>query len=348
MGGLSLGFALAFEEAEILGLDIDYWSVETYNLNLKRLGCFSRVQDLLKWKPRGDWDLIMGGVPCQPFSSANSRRRGKDHPLFPTFPLFFEIIVCLEPRVFLMENVKGLVSSTFRPLLTDQLSRLRKDYYISWKILNAADFGVPQRRERLFVIGIRRDLRRLPSFPPPSHSKRTAVTLRGKLQKWVTVREAIGDILLLFERSEVFKKHQVERISRERENKERHFGVMKFPDPLDEPSRTISSHTIQGTKRETIVIEIEEESQNFIPFLCFRRLTIRDCLRLQSFPDWWILPQGISKSKSYKIIGESVTPILAYKIARQIGKTLDWGLRRFDESLWDLPYVKRAFSFGGT
>jgi len=66
MGGLSLGFALALG-AEITGLDIDRWAVETYNLNLARFGCKAMVQDVLKWEPEGEFDLIVGGSPCQPF-----------------------------------------------------------------------------------------------------------------------------------------------------------------------------------------------------------------------------------------------------------------------------------------
>jgi DNA (cytosine-5)-methyltransferase 1 len=88
MGGLSLGFTLALR-AGITGLDIDRWAVETYNLNLGRFGCKAAVQDVLKWEPEGDFDLVIGGPPCQPFSLANTKRRGEDHPLFPTFPRFF-------------------------------------------------------------------------------------------------------------------------------------------------------------------------------------------------------------------------------------------------------------------
>ena len=80
MGDLSLGFALALKDAEIAGLDIDRDAVDTYNLNLNRLGATARVQDVLAWEPAGAYDIVIGGPPCQPFSLANNRNPGLSTP----------------------------------------------------------------------------------------------------------------------------------------------------------------------------------------------------------------------------------------------------------------------------
>jgi site-specific DNA-cytosine methylase len=205
---------------------------------------------------------------------------------------------------------------------------------------------------------------------------------------------------------------QVERIRREREDTSRHFAKMEFPDSLDKPSRTISSHTVEGTKRETIVLpwtpyqnkhpplRLEEPSRALTSHIAktsrdalvpvpdhvmtpiggwtersdwgsrvmesdkpaytitekhrsgqlvetptiYRRLTVRECLRLQSFPDWYRFPEHISVSKRYKLVGEAVPPILAYRLAVHIAKLLGWETReppRPEE--WRLPYFHRAF-----
>jgi DNA (cytosine-5)-methyltransferase 1 len=102
----------------------------------------------------------------------------------------------LKPKAFLLENVTGLTSKRHRHLLERQLERVKNEYRIAYKVLDASRYGVPQRRERLFVLGIRKDLGVVPSFPLETHAPEPRVTLDGrKIAKWVTVREAIGDLL---------------------------------------------------------------------------------------------------------------------------------------------------------
>jgi len=332
IGGLSLGFALGVEGVEILGLDVDRWAVSTYNLNLSRFGCRAVVQNVLVWEPGERFDIVIGGSPCQPFSTS-SRVMGANHRLFPTFPRFFELVLRIAPLAFVFENVRGLLSRRMKPYLDRELDRVRKEYRVVYGVLNAARYGVPQRRERLVAIGVRRDLGIEPSLPPETH---------GVSIPAVTMGEAIGDLInaplgsVPDHVAPPLTPQQIDRIVREREDTSRHFAKMLFPDPLDKPSRTVSSHTVEGSKRETIVI------------LCgssYRRLTVRECLRLQSFPDWWRFPSGASLSKRYRLVGEAVPPILAYRIATHLAKIL--GLRpreppRYEE--WSLPYFHRAFA----
>jgi DNA (cytosine-5)-methyltransferase 1 len=506
MGGLSLGFALALEGAEVVGLDIDRDAVDTYNLNLNRFNAGARVQDVLRWDPSGEYDVVIGGSPCQPFSIANNRKPGESHPLFPTFPRFFDVVLDLKPRLFLLENVRGLLMRRNRRYFEQQVSRVSGDYVVEWRVLNAVDYGVPQRRERLVVVGVRRDLGRRPLFPEPTHAERERVGLGGRrFHRWLTLGEAIGDLLAVppaegkklvqtnprhgkpadlgkpsrtvkvdgrggdftFDtilvpvespnelRFVLLRREQVERIRREREN----------PDDLDKPSRTLSSHTVEGTKRETIVIPFvdskggsvtmpwtryqskypplrldeppsaitshlakssrdalvlvpdhvmtpgggwdnprsdwgsrvmdpdkpaytiteKHRSGQLVPVPpttseamgrpspslvadarvyatgrmehgrdvekgCYRRLTVRECLRVQSFPDWWRFPEHVSVSKRYRLVGEAVPPVFAYRLAVAVAKTL--GLRTREpprEEEWQSPYFRRAFAdyFGG-
>lgn len=325
MGGLSLGFALALEELEIIGYDIDGNAVETYNLNLSKFGCESHVMDLLKGKPEGECDVIMGGVPCQPFSIANVSKCGEGHKLYPTFPRFFDIILETKPKAFVMENVKGLVSKKHYHLFDKQLSRLKGLYRVEWRVLDAANYGVPQRRERVIVIGVRKDLKVIPSFPLESHRQKPQVTLDGKrLGKWISIREAIGDLLnnndgetLLL--PEIIVKARKECIRMYR-------GC---------PSPTIANIGAGGPRYgRPLVLDGTK----------YRRLTVKECLRLQSFPDWWTFPESVSKSKRYKLVGEAVPPILAYKLALHLAKLLRWNTREPPKpEEWDLPYFKLSF-----
>jgi len=365
MGGLSLGFAIA--GARCYGLDIDKWAVATYNLNLSKLGSKAEIQDVLFWRPSGDWDLIVGGPPCQPFSLANLRRKGKDHPLYPTFPRYFDVVLALRPQAFLLENVKGLLTRQLKPILEEQLKRVARLYRIRYEVLNAANYGVPQRRERLFVLGIRKDLGIKPTFPPPTHDKEPQVTLDGRrIDRWVTVREAIGDLLALvpikLQRPHHSRLRQVNswdepswclRRNSDREllvpltlpvtdhellnNKIYEFEQASRVMSADKPSYTITVKSRTGPLVETHTLK------NSSP-VCYRRLTIKECLRLQSFPDWWRFPKATSPSKKYELVGEAVPPVLAYRLAvlimRLLGGEPKWPPTRED---FDLPYFERAF-----
>ena len=478
MGGLSLGFALA--GFRVRGLDIDHRAALTYNLNLERYGCGAEVRDILCWEPRGEWDAVVGGTPCQPFSRANTSKRGESHPLYPVTPRFFGLVSELRPKAFLWENVRGLLDRAFRGHFERFLATVRPYYKLTYAVLNAADYGVPQRRERLIVLGVRRDLGVEPSLPPPTHSREPKATLDGRrLERWVTVREAIGDLLenpplegkklvqtnprhgkpldlggpsrtvkvdgrggdfcfdtmlvpLTEEQVErivegrlrhgakpklqsldepsytintrqdtacneaiiLLTEGQAERIRREREDVSRHFAKMPFPDPVDEPSRTISSHTLEGTKRETIVLPLEpslsawfrkhppaepDEPNPTVPAhmgkdvrranvalmfpsasttvtprrvlpdghhettgVLFRRLTVREALRLQSFPDWWRFPDGLALTHRYRLVGEAVPPILAYRLACHVMRLLGLEPRPPSPDDWALPYYHRC------
>lgn len=379
MGGLSLGFALAINNVTIQGFDINKYAVETYNLNLNRFNARASVVDVLKWQASGDFDAIIGGSPCQPFSLANTTKKGESHPYFPTFSRFFDVVLQLKPSVFLLENVRGLLTKKFVGYFQKQIQRVVNDYNVEYQVLNAVNYGVPQKRERLFVIGIRKDLGIKPSFPPPTHSEKELITIDGKRTfKWVTLGEAINDIMNITPEVKPLTPKQIEKIRSKRLSNPTSWGVMEFPDGLDKPSRTIASDTIQGTKRETIVIPMKvtehimtekggwtensdwgsrvmllnnpaytitgaHRSGQLIDVV-FRRLTVRETLRIQSFPDWWHFPDNVSTSEKFRLVGEAVPPILAFKLATHIAKMMNWETKEPRKEDWDLPYFERAFA----
>ena len=157
-------------------------------------------------------DLMVGGSPCQSFSTAG-KRLAFASPGGQAMLKFADLVTEVRPRAFLLENVRGLLSAplTNRPLNQrgDDFPPLNKEelrggalehlltrfpeYEIRYQLLNAADFGVPQKRERVFLVGFRRDLNRAFKFPTPTHNE---FGTDGK-ERWVTVRDVfkrLGDV----------------------------------------------------------------------------------------------------------------------------------------------------------
>jgi DNA (cytosine-5)-methyltransferase 1 len=392
MGGLSLGFSLALEDVEIHGVDIDTRAVATYNLNLNRFGCWADVADLLTWSTDQEYDIVVGGPPCQPWSLANTKNSGDKHPLYPTFQRYFDIIKSTMPVAFVFENVRGLVTQKFKPLLDIQLRSLAETYRVKSAIFNAVDYGVPQKRQRVIVVGIRRDIGVEPVLPQKTHDEQETPRLDGGMyHKWITIREAIGDLLdtpptIIHRGHNGGMKTSVvspdspsytvgamsgggrgrnvmylltDHITAEKkliQTNPRHGK----PVDIDGPSRTVKvdgrggdfcfdtmllpldvpATAILGDPRMSTHEHHYRRNQYY-----FRRLTVRECMRLQSFPDWWVFPKDVSTSKRYKLVGEAVPPILAYRIAVDLGKALGMSVKEPPRAEdWDLPYFHRAFA----
>ncbi len=210
-GGLDMGIHQAGFDVR-LSLEIENKYCETLKLNHPDWNIIQGdIMDYTKEKVFKDAkledneevDLIIGGSPCQSFSTAGKRQAFEDIRGMAMIK-YIELIEEIKPKVFILENVKGLLSAAlkhrkleergkgFPPLEDDELpgSALKfvleklKHYNVSQNLVNSADYGVPQKRERVFIIGIRKDLKRKFVFPKPTHSK------DGKIEgteKWVTV-----------------------------------------------------------------------------------------------------------------------------------------------------------------
>ena len=225
-GGLSLGFEMAGFRS-LAGVDIDAKGMKTYSFNFPDSEAI--VVDIRKLDSkglmrrigisRGDVDVIAGGPPCQGFSTigrvkiASLAREGvwnlkNHHPRFIDDPRnvlyreFVRIVRDLEPAVFVMENVPGMMSYRNGEIVREIIEDFRKiGYRTEARVLNAVEFGVPQVRKRIFFIGTRaRDLPIL--WPQPTHrepadttiSLENFVDISDRLKPPVTVWEAIGDL----------------------------------------------------------------------------------------------------------------------------------------------------------
>jgi len=292
VGGFSLGFQIMDDFEVILGIDNNERALETFNHNFPDTETWCK--DVREVEDLPDADIVVLAPPCPNFSLVNKKRDPKKG-----MELVYEglrLKDLADPDYWIMENV---------PQITDHIPR---EKFPTIKEYNCANYGVPQKRHRVFAGDY--------PIPERTHTKNQNETLTGKkLEEWVTVREAIGDLLTLVDQEGVeLSKEQVKRIKEEREDTERHWGTMQFPDPLNRPSRTISSHTAQGTKRETIIIPAGENGETI------RRLTVRECARLQSFPDWFEF-KG-SRSSQYRQVGRAVPPLMSWHFARAIREHL--------------------------
>jgi DNA (cytosine-5)-methyltransferase 1 len=375
LGGLSLGLGYAGCSHEAL-IEINEDACESIRINQKRN--FELVKDWnvfqgdVKDFPyhtlKSSIELVAGGPPCQPFSLGGKHKGHEDER--DGFPLAANVINTLTPKAFIFENVKGLLRASFAeyfeyvilrltyPEITKKpseewqqhLDRLEKvhtkgkfdglKYNVVFRLLNAADYGVPQHRERVFIVGFRSDLGIEWSFPKATHSEDELVkskwvtgeywdlhkvakakrqpippSLEGAVsrlsvgslfkpdtQRWQTVRDALSGL---------------PEPSRE-ESKQSKFlnhlfrgGAKSYPGHtgsyIDEPSKTLKAggHGVPGGEN---MLRLEDGT--------VRYFTVRESARIQTFPDDYFISG--SWTESMRQIGNAVPVLLAKKVGESV------------------------------
>ncbi len=172
----------------VLAVDFDEKATLTYKENFPGTDVVtSRVEDVVNGLRAGDADIIIGGPPCQSFSVAG-KGLGEDDGRN-GIPAFIDAVGRVLPRMFIMENVRGLVTKKHKPYFDTVIQALRYcGYQVDWKVLDAVNYGVPQFRKRVWVWGVRNDLHMMPVFPEATHAWPWA----GGLERGVTVGWALG------------------------------------------------------------------------------------------------------------------------------------------------------------
>lgn len=287
-GGLALGFeAVGFET---IGYEFDKDCCATYENNLKSK-CHQLYLD--KNTEFEKADLVIGGPPCQPFSVGGSQKGVLDSR--DGFPAFISAVEKVKPKIWMFENVRGLLYKN-KWYLDEVLKYLGNlGYEIEFKLMNASDFGVPQNRERLIVIGHRSEY----SYPLPLNKKITAFDALGDYYNY---EPAYGKYLSP-SMDEYVKKYEL---------------ASKCINPRDlhqdRPSRTLTCRNLAGATGDMLRLVVPSGKR--------RRLLIREAARLQSFPDWYDFSGN--ESSQFKQIGNAVPPLLAYHIASSILETLNF------------------------
>jgi DNA (cytosine-5)-methyltransferase 1 len=327
-GGLDLGFTRAgFDIVYANDNDRTVW--ETFERNH---GITVDKRSLLDAKSEEipNSDGIIGGPPCQSWSLAGMMRGVKDA----RGQLFYEYVRVLKdknPKFFLAENVPGIMSSThiqeFKAIV-NRLSGL--GYNVCYKTVDARDYGVPQERRRVIIVGYKKTLGLRFAFPPPTHTKTGALTLEGKTtEKWVTLKEAIGDLPKPVPAKEKNKANGNLAIP----NHEYMTGSFSsiYMSRNRRKQWDGQSYTIQAGGRHAPLhpssaqmVKVAEDKWIFkSKKSVYRRLSVRECARIQTFPDDFIFYYQ-TIADGYKMIGNAVPMRLAEAIARKIRSDLGY------------------------
>lgn len=278
-GGLSLGFEAAGYKT--IGFEMDAAAAETYRKNLKG-DCHAIKLDLSFDFPQAE--IIIGGPPCQPFSVGGLQKGIEDSR--DGFPIFIDAVRKLQPKVFMFENVRGLLYSNkwYFEIVIKELQKL--GYIIDYKLLNAVNYGVPQNRERLFVFGHRAKF----NFPKPNPKK-------------VTVGEAIGDIMFTTPPESKFFTASMDTYVAKYEKASSCINPRDLY--ADRPARTLTCRNLAGATGDMQRVKLKDGRR--------RRLLHSEAARLQSFPDWFDF--NGNETQRYNQIGNAVPPLLAYQMA---------------------------------
>jgi len=300
-GGLDLGFERAGHHI-IWANDIDENAIETYrnNFDLTKTKVILGAIENIASDEIPNCDIVIGGFPCQGFSVANPYRKEEDQ----RNQLYLELLRVIndkQPMFFLAENVTGITNLGGYESQEDKKNKIGKvfkmilkdfdniGYNINWKIVNSADYGVPQLRKRVIIVGVRKDINFQYKFPQPIYKK----------DKYITIKDAIFDLPREYcnEENKIYN-HQG---SRHKVKINQYLGNRKLD--WNKPSPTILG---RGGGTGGAVIHPHPDLH--------RRLTVRECARIQTFDDDFIF-YG-SNSAAYIQIGNAVPPKLAYYLAK--------------------------------
>ena len=277
--------------------DIDDNACNLFELNFGIKPDNRDIRDI-KSKDLPDFDILTGGFPCQSFSivAQNPKRLGvKDE----RGKLFFEMCRILkekQPKCFVAENVKGLLTankgSAF-PLIMQEFEN--SGYDVKHTIMNSANFGVPQKRERVIIVGFRKDLGIDFEFPE---------AIISEPENFIPLAEVIDSNV---DRKYFFSERAVEGMMKRREtmNKGRAQDITK-------PCNTVGAHLAKVSLNSTDPVLLENGK--------YRRFTPREVARIQSFPEKYKLTG--SEGAQYRALGNAIPPVMFWYVANAIEKEL--------------------------
>jgi len=360
-GGSALGFRQAGFRIKV-ALDIDPRTTKTFKLNFPESKVITSDvsyvsgSELLKAAcvRDGRGIIVIACPPCQGFSSARRKSERLTDPRNMIIYEFLRIMNEIVPYAFVMENVPGLANGVGKPIFLNILHQLKSlGYYMIHGIVDTADYGIPQRRKRLVLIGVNDSKVRL-IFPPKTNHD---PNFSGRyLSPWITVKETIGDLpkIKAGEKSQTNPLHTAPNLSdlnlkrikatprnggsrdswHENLILECHKKIKGYKDIYgrmnwNRPSPTITAGCVMISKGR-----FGHPEQN-------RAISLQEAARLQTFPDSFVFTGGIQEIASQ--IGNAVPPLLARKIAFSLIKSIEESLNL--ESVLQKPIFKDESRF---
>ena len=276
---------------------LDY-AAEVYKANLPEtdyhVGSVTEIQSFPKA------DLLVGCYPCQGFSQGGARQSGRR--INYLYREFDRALRDIRPKAFIVENVSGMRRADFKHLLNNQLVRFRMaGYLVNHDVLNARDYGVPQERKRLFIVGIRSDLGVRYKFPEPTHGPDCAAP-------WKTIRDAIGNLPLWPENEfwdDDFHWYYLSR-NRYRDWHEQSKTIVSHPRHM--PLHPVSP-PLKRVHTDKWIWDGEGRA---------RRYSYREAARLQGFSESFEYPDTANLRMKYTVVGNAVPPPLFEAVARAL------------------------------
>lgn len=293
-GGMDLGFKGGFEFLGkkysrlpfniVWANDIDETACRTYRKNIEANIMPGDIWQVMDQMPTSA-DIVIGGFPCQDVS-VNGKGAGVEGKRSGLYKAMVEVVSRVQPKVFVAENVKGLLMRHN----AKSLERVLKDfnglgYDVTFKLYNAADYGVPQTRERVIIVGTHPKVSKF-SPPSPTHSS----------EKYVTARKAIDDLAKLSE-DESFN-HVWSRANKSAEQGNRKLLANR------------PGYTIRAECHGNIQFH----------YKLARRISMREAARFQSFPDSFIFDSKLRETE--RQVGNAMAPVFAWHVAKAIQRSL--------------------------
>jgi DNA (cytosine-5)-methyltransferase 1 len=364
-GGMTLGFEQAgFDVLASVEIDPIHCATHQFNFPFWRIFC-KDIANISGAEIRNgskignqEIDVIFGGPPCQGFSLMG--KRIFDDPRNALVFHYIRLVHELQPKFVVLENVKGMTQGKHREFILEIICEFAKiDYQVfpDYQVLNAAEFGVPQNRERLFLLACRQDLA-LPKYPLPiTKSAKKHKLINHNLPLTPTVREALQDLPYIEDYPELLIRDWVIAKFGKSSNyvKQLHHAVNDYSyrrryvhKKLTSSLRTIHSEELKQRFQDTLPGQKETVSRFYkLDFdgICNtlragtasnrgaftsprpihpeipRCITVREAARLHSYPDWFRF--HVTKWHGFRQVGNSVPPLLAKAIASEIIKVLD-------------------------
>lgn len=388
-GGMTLGFEKAgFDVLAAVELDPIHASVHEYNFPFWTTICRSVTQvtakEIRKLSAIGDRDIdvVFGGPPCQGFSLMGKRNLDDDRNSLVSH--FSRLVLEIQPKFFVMENVRGITIGKHKKILHTVIKEFKKYGYKvieNYQVLNAANYGVPQNRHRLFLIGCRQELT-LPRYPkpltqPPKKSQQISANISNpepnllpitpnvqaaigdipevekfpelKLQDWVTADHSqpseyaskLRNLLTVANDYSYPRIYDAGILTCSRRTKHTAKTIARFASTLPGSSDHIShfyrldlnglSTTLRaGTASNRGAFTSPRPIHPITP----RCITVREAARLHSYPDWFRF--HTTKWHGFRQIGNSVPPLLAQAVAREIIQVMGLNLTKPEQKKYSL------------
>ncbi|HEX3737803.1 MAG TPA: DNA cytosine methyltransferase [Solirubrobacterales bacterium] len=330
-GGMTRGFEDSGAFRSVFAVEFDRDAAATYAANFGEHVACGPIEDVAAFPAA---DVVIGGPPCQGFSPLNRtavgfERRG-------LWREYLRALAAARPRAFVMENVPELLRSAEYAEFRRRAEAL--GFRIEGEVLNAADFGVPQRRRRAIVIGVRSGPI---AWPAPTHTENPSPSPSAELAPWATFREAVEELSLAPDgrrwhrprkpRPESVRRYKAvprdggDRFAMQRNLDRAGLGHLVPRCWREKPTGTTDVFGRLWWDRPALTIRTEfykPEKGRYLHPSAHRPITVREAARLMSFPDDLVLPEEQAMSSIARQIGNAVPPLLACRIAEALAASL--------------------------